>query len=282
MFPTISDLITMEVDYDQLIEDHRKKRHLRMWIIIMVFLLLTAVVTLTRITDITVKGNQTYTAEQAEELVFPKAIDRNTIYCFIKDRFFPHKTLPFLSGYDIQFTSPFACDLVIYEKSVVCCLQYMSSYMYFDKDGIVVENTSSKIIDVPEIKGLKFSNITINKKLPLEEQDIFTRIMTITEQLNTYNISCSAIDLSDTQSIVLYINGGDIMVELGNDTELAAKITALSDMLPEIESRELKGTLDLSNYSDQNKSNVNSFRVRENSGTGDADTDIVSDTIAEQ
>ena len=47
-------------------------------------------------------------------------------------------------------------EIIIYEKSIVGYVSYMSSYMYFDKDGIVVESSSSQLDGVPWVTGLDF------------------------------------------------------------------------------------------------------------------------------
>ena len=61
-------------------------------------------------------------------------------------------------------------------------------------------------------------------------------------------------------SIVL--TGGDIVVELGPDQDMDAKILVLSDILPEIRERGLSGTLDLSTYSETDRDGDVSFKLR--------------------
>ena len=47
-----------------------------------------------------------------------------------------------MQRYDIDFDGPFAVSITVYEKNVVGYVDYMSSHMYFDKDGIIVESSS--------------------------------------------------------------------------------------------------------------------------------------------
>ena len=149
-------------------EDERQGpgRWLRIWSLILLILLVLVAMSL-RITDINVIGNSRYTEEEITDLIFDDVYDLNPIVCFIEDRFLEHKELPFIQDYDIRFHSPFSCDLIVYEKNIVGCLRFMSSYMYFDMDGIVVENSGEKLPGIPEIRGLEVGHIVLNQKLPI-------------------------------------------------------------------------------------------------------------------
>ena len=237
-------------------------RWLKIWTGILIVLLIILALSL-RISDINVIGNVNYTEEEAIAMVFDDVYDRNPIVCFIENRFFEHKELPFIEDYDIRFHSPFSCDLILYEKSIVGALRYMSSYMYFDRDGIVVENSTELIEGVPEITGLKFGHIVLNRRLPIEDEGIFSEIMNITQQLSVNGIRCDTIDFDPMGEARLILDGGDIEVELGKDEEIDAKILLLSDILPSIRERGLRGALDLSDYSDMDENNDVSLKLRE-------------------
>ena len=242
-------------------EENRGGRWLRTWLLVMLVLIILVCMSL-RITDIRVIGNTTYTEEEARDLVFDSAYELNPIYCFVRNTFFEHKELPFVEDYDIRFRSPFSCDLIIYEKRIVGYLDYMSSDMYFDRDGIVVENSTEKLEGIPEITGLSFGHIVLNRRLPIDDDEIFAVIMNITQQLSTYGIESDEIHF-DSSGVTIRLSGAPIDVKLGSEDEIDAKLLALSDMLPQILERGLEGTLDLSSYSETEDSNEVSFRIRE-------------------
>ena len=58
----------------------------------------------------------------------------------------------------------------MYTKRAWWAVSYMSSYMYFDKDGIIVESSSQKLPGIPWITGLKFGHIVLYQKLPVESE----------------------------------------------------------------------------------------------------------------
>ena len=54
-----------------------------------------------------------------------------------------------MEDYKLVFKGPSRAEIIVYEKSVVGYVSYMSSYMYFDKDGIIVESASKKLLAFP-------------------------------------------------------------------------------------------------------------------------------------
>lgn len=166
-----------------------------------------------KITDITVTGNKKYDSDQIVEMLFPDSLSKNSGICYLKDRFEPHKKIPFVEDYKIIFRSMSQIEIIVYEKSMVGCVSYMSSYMYFDKDGIIVESASEKLPGIPEITGLKFGHIVLYEKLPIESAQIFSDILNLTQVLSIYQIESDQIRFSTNGSTTLHI--GDIDVVLG-------------------------------------------------------------------
>ena len=72
-----------------------------------------------------------------------------------------------MQRYDIDFDGPFAVSITVYEKNVVGYVDYMSSHMYFDKDGIIVESTGNRLEGIPRISGLSFGSIVLYRELPV-------------------------------------------------------------------------------------------------------------------
>lgn len=252
-----------------------KQRRVKQWTVILLILLFLVVCLRVRITDVEVLGNDTYTAEEAEALIFSDYWDRNTALCLLRNITRRKKDLPFVEDYKIVLKSPFSCELRFYEKKPIGCIEYVSNYMYFDKDGIMIESSPDRLEGIPVVEGLKFGYVVLGKKLPVDSRMLLNSIMSVTQQLSLYNIACGSIKYNDSSNtITVILDDGDIEVFLGTDEDLPAKISVLNDMLPEIRARGLKGTLDLSSYNDNAKNSVSSFRRRDAEsgpeGSGDA------------
>ena len=213
-------------------------------VFVSVFLLLAIVLVTISVSDVKVTGNRYYTAEQVEELVFPTRVSRNCLVCFAREMLGKKQDIPFVQDYKISFTAPTAVEIILYEKSLVGYVSYMSSCMYFDKDGIVVESANRGIPGIPEITGLRFGSIVLYKPLPVESQKIFSIILNLTQALSSNEIPVDRIRYDRDLNATLQIGG--LSVQLGGTEEMNGKLTQLKNLLPEI--RDKHGTVDLSGY----------------------------------
>ena len=210
-----------------------------------------------RIKEIEVTGNKQYTEEEIIELLFEDRWSRNSAYCYYENQFKEKKSIPFIEDYKIEFQSPTKVRVVVYEKSVVGYVSYMSSYMYFDKDGIIVESSSEQLNGVPWVTGMEFGHIVLYQPLPVANQAIFEQILNLTQILSINEIKVDKINYNSFMEAQLFID--EIMVELGDDNSLNGKITELKDILDSGEINGLAGTLYLDNYDENNSNPIYSF-----------------------
>ena len=120
-----------------------------------VVLLLAILLLSVQIQNVTVTGSDRYSAKQVEELLFTGRWGKNSAHAYFSDKFRPHIQIPFVEDYKVVFHNPLDVEVIIYEKSIVGYVSYMSSFMYFDKDGIVVESSGSQL---PGVRGLQAWN----------------------------------------------------------------------------------------------------------------------------
>lgn len=222
-------------------------------------LLLLAVLFFVRIKTVKVSGNERYTDEQIENMIFDTNLSRNSVYCYYQYRFRPHKTIPFVEDYKIVFRSPVDIEIITYEKSVVGYVSYMNSLMYFDKDGIIVESTNEKLAGIPMITGLRFGQIVLHRPLPVEDERIFDEILNLTQVLEMHEIMADRLDFNSQRKAVLTI--GELKVELGDNSEINGKISELRDILNTY--ADLSGTLYLDTYDDTNSNPLYRFEKDE-------------------
>lgn len=226
---------------------------------VILVLVLAIVLVSVRITEISVTGNERYTDEQMTEILFPDQVSRIPIVCYLKDRFQEHETIPFVEDYKIVFQGLGKVEVIVYEKSVVGYVSYMSSYMYFDKDGIIVESANEKLPGIPWITGLKFGHIVLYQKLPVESDEIFREILNLTQILSVYELQVDKIKYNSFGEATLYM--GEIEVILGNNESLNGKVAELNDMLPQLEG--MSGVLYLDTYDETNTSAMYAFKPRQ-------------------
>ena len=226
-----------------------RQPHFGLWAAAAVILLAAILLLSVRIGTVTVTNSRRYTAQQLEELLFPGKWDRNSAYCYFNNRFRPHKQIPFVEDYEIVFHSPTNIEVIVYEKNIVGYVSDMSSYMYFDKDGIVVESSGNKLEGVPWITGLEFGQLILHRPLPVKDQTVFQDIMNLTQQLSLKKLAVDRIEYNSHNKATLYL--GELEVSLGNDTNVDSKISVLSDILrdnPQL--TQMHGSIELDNYSE--------------------------------
>ena len=227
-------------------------------VILGVLLLVAAVLFAVRVTEIEVSGNRQYKKQKIIDLVFDGKWSRNSAFCYYENRFREHKSIPFIEEYKIEFKSPTRVEIVVFEKSVVGYVSYMSSYMYFDKDGIIVESSANQLPGVPWITGLEFGHIVLHQPLPVADQEIFGEILNLTQVLSVNQVQVDKIHYNSFNEAELFIGG--ITVELGNSENLNGKVAELRDILPELSG--LSGTLYLDTYDETNASPTYTFKKK--------------------
>ena len=225
-------------------------------VILAIVLLIGILLFATQIKEIEVTGNQHYTEEQIIDLIFDEKWSKNSAYCYYENKFQEPKSIPFIEEYKVEFQSPSKVRVVVFEKSVVGYVSYMSSYMYFDKDGIIVESSVEQLPGIPWITGMEFGHIVLHQPLPVANQDIFDQILNLTQVLSVNGVRVDKINYNSFLEAELTI--GDIIVELGNDDDLNGKVSELSDILPELTG--LSGTLYLDSYDENNSNPMYTFK----------------------
>lgn len=221
-----------------------KKRYAALAVLIFIFIMLIFLAAL-KIEEVTYEGNVRLSDEELTKNIFGESFEINPVVFYVKSVFGEKAEIPFVEDYDIEMESLTSINITIYEKSIVGYISYMDTHMYFDKDGIVVENSMSEYEDVPEITGIKFDNIILHREIPVENKKVFDLILDITQLINKYNIIVKKINISETMEVTLYI--GNFRVALGNNGNYGEKIATLSDILPKME--DIPGQLDMKEYS---------------------------------
>ena len=217
---------------------------------VLFFLLLTAAGVLFYISrhyhveTIYVDGNVHYTNEEIIEMVTSEKLGDNSLYLSLKYKNKGIKGIPFIEKMDVKVLAPDTIKIVVYEKAVAGYVEYLDKYMYFDKDGTVVEESDTKTAGIPQVTGIPFDQVVLYEPLPVENQEVFKEILYMTQILSKYEISADKIYFDDAYEMTLYF--GDVRVKLGNDDNVEEKISRLKQILPAAEGK--KGVFRMENY----------------------------------
>lgn len=197
------------------------------------------------VVDIVVEGSTHYSKEEIEDMVLGDGIlSHNSLFLSIKYNDKEIKDVPFVETMNVRILSPSSIKITVYEKAIAGFVEQLSRYIYFDKDGTVVESSDVMTAGIPQIIGMKFDYFVLNEKLPVEDEKIFKKILETSQLLNKYDIKIEKIFFDDNYNLTLYIK--KVEIKLGSFDNIDEKIIRLKKILPEIEDK--SGVLRLENY----------------------------------
>ena len=192
-----------------------------------------------------VEGNVHYTEDEIKSFVMEGFLGNNSLYLSLKYKNRGVEDIPFVDVMDVSILSPDTIKITVYEKALAGYVKYLDTYMYFDKDGYVVESSSVKTQGVPQITGLAFDHVVLGEPLPVEDDGVFANILEITQLLNKYELSADKIYFHSADEVTIYF--GDVKVSVGKTGEsLEDKIMLLPNFLQQLEGK--SGTLQMENF----------------------------------
>ncbi len=229
----------------------RNSKIIKLIIVLLIILLVAGIALFVfnrfRIKSIKISGSNKYTYEELYEYIFADRNDKNIILFNFTNSRNEIPKIPFIAQVDIDVVGTDTLEVTVYEKSVIGYVVYKGTNMYFDKDGVVVESSSTILPDVMEIRGLEYDSIVLYQKLDVKNLESFKNIQDVTQYLDKYSIKPEAIVINSDGKIDLLL--GEVTVKLGNnDYNMSAKIYELNCMKEHLTGR--KGVLYLEDYVD--------------------------------
>ena len=191
-----------------------------------------------------VDGNIHYSDDEIKEMIMGGVFGDNSLYLSHKYKNWEAKNIPFIDAITVEELSPDTIKITVYEKALAGYVKYLDTYMYFDKDGYIVENSSVRTTGIPQIIGLEFSYAVLGQPLPVEDKRVFEDVLTITKLLTKYELIADKI-LFEKGEISLRF--GEIRVALGSErSRLENKIMDLPQFLKGLTGK--KGVLHMETY----------------------------------
>ena len=236
-----------------------KKKKLLIILGIVCVLILGTIITFStfKLKHVKVTGCNYSSPEEIEQIVRDYAYMDNTIFLYWKSKFKKIEGIPFVAKIDIEFKSKDTVNVTVYEKKIAGCFEYMESYVYFDKDGIILETAKKKMPKVPLVEGLEFDSWEKGKKLPLSDEKIFNHILTMVQLTEKYDLQLDGIEFTPEGNIILYM--GNIDVEVGDGSHLAVQMMNLGSIISELGGK--SGVLYMKDFTTDE--GVASFKTRE-------------------
>jgi len=219
--------------------------------LVIVLILFVYIVLHYKINEVHVTGNEIVSQEDIISNYTSGPFGNNKLVVMAKDRLEAFEEIPFVRDYDITFEKDGSMNIHIYEKALVASFYFMGQYAYFDKDGVILETSSEQVDELPCIQGVDFLNFAMNTKIELKNEDQIKMILDITELIKHYSIEAQTIRFDNNLEITLCCNG--INVLLGKQESYDQRMASLSEVLAQVKDKDIKGTIDMRNYSQGDK-----------------------------
>lgn len=254
-----------------------KKRYIKLkWIllifVIMIISSLYIVFTKFQLETISVNGNTRYTKEEIQEIVTERSYVNNSLLIWLINYFRPVQGIPFIDKIEVTYENPHKISVDVYEMAIAGCIEDMGEYIYFDRDGYILESESQRLDDIPCVEGLSFQQFVLHEKLPVEEKEQFNQILRVTQLIQENELKIEHIRFGIAGDLILYQD--DIVIQLGMEDNLEEKMMNLSGILEK--AKGMKGILHMEEFGKNSK--VVTFVPEKTKKTSEKNKKVNTDT----
>ncbi len=195
-----------------------------------------------------VEGNSHYSDQEIIDLVMVGPLGDNSRYLAFRYRNRKVKDIPFVDAITVSVLTEDSVQITVFEKALAGYVYYLDRYVYFDKEGTVVESSNVLTVGIPQVTGLNYTGIELGKPLTTDESQLFARTLDLTKMMDKYQLTISRIHFHDSGEVTLYF--GDVRVDLGNESaHLEDKIMLIPIFLEKVQ--DMKGVLNMKEYSEE-------------------------------
>lgn len=212
---------------------------------------ITAIYYTCTVRTVHVRGNSLYTSEEIAEQVISddSQLMHNTV--FLTALYMTPKAprIPFEESVKVSLNSYDTITITVKDMKIAGFIPYAGKNLYFSADGVVLENTPLTVKDATFVTGLSITGAQIGTKMTSDDEVGLGMVLEVLQILRKYEIKTDCIVLTESGSIVMYMD--EIKVILGR-SNFELKISKIAQILPYLEGR--SGTINMTNYtsSDQN------------------------------
>ncbi len=193
-------------------------------------------------------GNDHYTEDELKEKILKGSMTSNAILAPLFYSKNAAEELSYIESFNVRRSGRNKLIISVKEKSVVGCIPYLDSYVYFDSNGYFVEGSKTRDTKVAFFDGIQPKKVVMEEKLPIKETVLNTAVALSTIFAKNDMVP-DHIMFDDSYEISLLY--GDITVQLGKDEYLEDKMTRAIAILPQLEGQ--KGILHMENISRNSK-----------------------------
>lgn len=239
----------------------KMKKHKRRRVLPVILSVLAALAVLTGVAlllfqtrDYEVKGNDYYGEATITSWIEKDRFTVNTLYTLVKYNFTDVELPSGVESMHVTLKNPWTLRVTVKEKEMAGYVEYGDAFLYFDRGGTVSLRTKKVLEETPYIEGLVYDSekVQIGKKLPVEDDSIFEKIVEVSKNLKKYSLAPDRMSCEDGAvqiyfgSVKVLLGGGDYEVKL---QQLPPILEKLTELYPD-----KAGTLHLENFDTESES----------------------------
>lgn len=207
-------------------------------ILIAIIVVLALTAPIFNITDITVNGNNQVSTNMIINLSGLRKGEN--IFKFNSTVEQKIKENTYIESVNIKRKLPGTVIISVKERTVKYQINLINSYVYIDKNGYILENSSEKK-DVPVIVGLsiKEDEMLNEKRLKTDDLEKLNDIIKIIDSTKTINIDnlITEINTENKENYVLYLESKGKKINLGDTSNLTNKMLYVKKILEKEEGK---------------------------------------------
>lgn len=232
--------------YENEVIEKKKKILLILTAVLVLLTVAYLVLDLYTVENVSVEGNVHYTASGIRDIVERGWFADNTLMLSLKYKDKSIKDIPFIETIDVNVVSRNAVKINVREKEIAGYVRYMDRFMYFDKDGVVVEASGVETEGLPLVTGLQFDSFKMYAALPVNNEHVFQTVLNMTQAIDAAGLKAEEIAFDKDYDISFVT--GDVRVSIGDDKNMNEKVQMAAKLLSSEEMTGRKGTLHIENY----------------------------------
>lgn len=225
---------------------HLKWRYKLPILLSIVIVVLLALWFIFRIRTVTVEGNTFFSEQEVAKTYQSSFWEKNLLTFFIFDKLGINTDPPYVRESEVTFPSINEAHIKLYEKTILAGVCFSNHYIYFDKDGMVLQSLDKALPDIPYFVVDDIKDFSLYQTLSTGREEELPQMMNLANRLMYYKIDWDRIEINSEGFATLY--SGAITVLLGRHTDYDEILSVLSDILETAKKSKKSGEIDLSNY----------------------------------
>lgn len=208
--------------------------------------------------ELKVVGNTWHSDEEIIKHLKTSKYDKYSVFFKLRYLVSDPPEMAFVEKFDIKLEGTDKVTIRVFEKNIVGCIYEMNDYLYFDKDGYIISNKTEQVNHVPRIEGLDYTELAIGKKLRTSNDKIFNVILSLTQNIDKYNVDIESIVFDSNFKVTLLCFDGN-KVFIGKKDRYDEVIQALPKILTAAEESGKKYWMDMSEFTASNNKFIGKF-----------------------